>query len=180
MAQNIFTVSLSVMPLLPKKIFLWARPLQISLKKHLRSVIETFDRECFRHLTDLTSNRRPDDEAARKLWKFITGRHQQGFWESQRKNGINWKRKSEKKRGEGEKGKREEKARLLWSVARCLCGLYISAFRRNAKQGRGTHTHTHTQGPQPFSNRRHTSSSPPCGYESSETRKRAPSVFLDF
>lgn len=101
-----------------------------------------------------TSSWRPDDAhtpvgAARKLWKFITRRHQRGFWESQRKNGINWKRKSEKGRGEEEKGKWEEKARLLWSVARCLCGLYISAFRRQAKQGRGTDTHTHTRRTRP-------------------------------
>lgn len=35
-----------------------------------------------------------------------------------------------------------KKARRWWSAARCLCGPYVSAFRKQAKRGRGTHAHT--------------------------------------
>ncbi len=54
----------------------------------------------------------------------------------------------EKERGKEKKESGEEKARLLWSTARCLCGLYISAFKEVSQAEKGYRdTHTQTKRP---------------------------------
>lgn len=58
-----------------------------------------------------------------------------------------WNKLEKRERGREIEKESEKKKPGRWSAARCLCGLYISAFRKQAKRGRGTHTHQKALGP---------------------------------
>lgn len=155
-------------------------------QKHLLNVILTSDREYFRDILQIfhieqTSGRRT--YGSPEIMEIHHRPSSTGFL----RKSAEERNKMEKKIREKERGGRRKKESGRKKPGCCgalpgVCVVFTFQHLGGKPSGEGvqTHTHTNAKGPRPFSNRRHTSSSPPCGYESSTTRNRAPSVFLDF